>query len=324
MQACNSNIVLDKKGLGYYGGGMSRKQHLYFRILKIAIATIILWWVFMHVGASEVDRLMQESKSLMLLAAVVSFVVSQFFAGLRMRFCLRNTTLLKPKFVVALQLIASFYDFLLPRGISGSDYKIHVISTMKLISSKEVFIKLLIEKWAHYFWLLVVALGLSCYLGHSDHVAYAQTMNNLLIVFSLLFLILGFWFSYKHSLITLIGANFYSFAVHFFVMLSFLCLCVGMGIELSNTQLISNYLLLFIISALFSATPLTIGRVAVSELVFLFGAVWLGLDKEMAVALSLQFLLVTLVVSMLGAAMQHRLSTYETKKEEGVNLPPHE
>lgn len=324
MLACNSNIVLDKKGLDYYGDDMSRKQHLYLRILKIGIAALILWWVFMHVDASEVDRLMQDSKPLMLFAAVLSFVASQMIAGLRTRFCIRKATLLKRKFVFSLQLVASFYDFLLPRGISGSDYKIHVISTMKLISSKEVYIKLLSEKWSHYFWLLMAALSLSCYLGLSNHVAYAQTMNNLLIVFLFLLLIFGFWLSYKNSFITLIGASVYSVCIHVFMILSFLCLCEGMGIELLNTQLIGSYIAVFMISSLLSATPLTIGRVAISELVFLYGAVWLGLDKEIAVALSLQFLLVALVVSMLGAAMQHKLSTYETQKEEGVSLPPFE
>jgi glycosyltransferase 2 family protein len=63
---------------------------------------------------------------------------------------------------------------------------------------------------------------------------------------------------------------------------------------------IFNYLLLFFISAVATALPITIGGIGAREMVFLFGSKYLLLDNEIAIALSLMFLFLTALLSLLG------------------------
>jgi uncharacterized membrane protein YbhN (UPF0104 family) len=84
-----------------------------------------------------------------------------------------------------------------------------------------------------------------------------------------------------------------------------------MGVTQTNTGVIMGYVLLFCIASVVSIMPITIGGVGLRELVFVYMAPLLGLDAEIGVALALLFFLTSLVVSMHGAVLQHRLMYYE-------------
>jgi uncharacterized membrane protein YbhN (UPF0104 family) len=73
-------------------------------------------------------------------------------------------------------------------------------------------------------------------------------------------------------------------------------LLMGMGIAENYLA----YLLVFLASSVATIIPITIGGLGLRELVFLYGARYLGLDADISVAVSLLFFLITLVSSLPG------------------------
>ncbi|MDH3795712.1 MAG: lysylphosphatidylglycerol synthase domain-containing protein, partial [Flavobacteriaceae bacterium] len=62
----------------------------------------------------------------------------------------------------------------------------------------------------------------------------------------------------------------------------------------------SLYLFIFLVSSIVAVLPLTIGGIGSREVVFLYGALWLGLEEDVSVSISLVFLAITALVSFAG------------------------
>ena len=60
------------------------------------------------------------------------------------------------------------------------------------------------------------------------------------------------------------------------------------------------YLFIFLISSIVSVVPLTLGGIGSREVTFFYGALWLGLDENTSVSISMIFFLITAIVSLLG------------------------
>jgi uncharacterized membrane protein YbhN (UPF0104 family) len=84
----------------------------------------------------------------------------------------------------------------------------------------------------------------------------------------------------------------------------------ALNIEVSTLE----YLFIFLISSIVSVLPLTIGGIGSRELVFLYGALWLGLEEDRSVGISMLFFLITAFVSLLGIWYHFRKPTLNTEK----------
>jgi hypothetical protein len=73
-----------------------------------------------------------------------------------------------------------------------------------------------------------------------------------------------------------------------------------------------EYLFIFLISSIVSVLPLTIGGIGSREVVFLYGALWLGLEENMSVSISMLFFLITAFVSLLGIWYHFKKPILET------------
>ena len=70
-----------------------------------------------------------------------------------------------------------------------------------------------------------------------------------------------------------------------------------------------EYLTLFLLSSIVAVLPFTIGGVGARELVFIFGANYLMIDKNTAVAFSILFFMITAVSSFTGIFFESKLKT---------------
>jgi hypothetical protein len=61
-----------------------------------------------------------------------------------------------------------------------------------------------------------------------------------------------------------------------------------------------SYLFVFLISSIVAVLPLTLGGIGSREVVFFYGALWLGLDQHTSVGVSMAFFLITAIVSLGG------------------------
>ncbi len=71
-----------------------------------------------------------------------------------------------------------------------------------------------------------------------------------------------------------------------------------------------EYLTLFLLSSIVAVLPFTIGGVGARELVFIFGANYLMIDKNTAVAFSILFFMITAVSSFTGIFFETKLKTF--------------
>ncbi|MEM7381565.1 MAG: lysylphosphatidylglycerol synthase domain-containing protein, partial [Bacteroidota bacterium] len=106
----------------------------------------------------------------------------------------------------------------------------------------------------------------------------------------------------------------YSSMVQLTQLISIICILKSLGVE-SGT---AAYLFLFLISSIVSVLPLTIGGIGSRELVFLYGALWLGLEENTSVAVSMIFFLMTALVSFIG--IRYHIKKPELLVEEAPGL----
>ncbi len=303
-------------------GAMQIKKHSLLRVIKLALLSLALWWVFTNIDASKVDALMKQSNPWMLLGAVISFWLAQAMSGLRMRYYFSQAGIaLGRKFSVAIYLVASFYNFLLPGGIGGDAYKVYVISRMKLIPLPKGVRIALSERASGLFILCVILLLLVFYTKSYLLIPYGYWLSLLAVCL----LPIGYFVSAKLLLHerpkTALGAMVYSLCVQGLNIVCVLFLLDGLSVWQLGIEQVLAYILLFLLASVASVLPLTIGGVGLRELVFLYGASFLDTDAETGVALALMFFLVSIVVSMHGAVLQHRLAMYEEQAEEEISPP---
>jgi uncharacterized membrane protein YbhN (UPF0104 family) len=84
---------------------------------------------------------------------------------------------------------------------------------------------------------------------------------------------------------------------------------MSLGIHVSTAE----YLFIFLISSIVSVIPMTIGGIGSRELVFLYGALWLGLQEDRSVGISMVFFLITALVSLGGIWYHFRKPEPETQ-----------
>jgi uncharacterized membrane protein YbhN (UPF0104 family) len=71
-----------------------------------------------------------------------------------------------------------------------------------------------------------------------------------------------------------------------------------MALNVEENQL--SYLFIFLISSIVSVLPLTIGGIGSREVTFFYGAKLLGLDENTSVGISMEFFIITALVSLFG------------------------
>jgi uncharacterized membrane protein YbhN (UPF0104 family) len=75
---------------------------------------------------------------------------------------------------------------------------------------------------------------------------------------------------------------------------------------LGVTDSVLEYLLVFLISSIVAVLPITIGGIGSRELVFYYGARWLGLQEDTSIGISMTFFLITALVSLAGMIYHFR------------------
>ena len=130
-------------------------------VLKLAITSVLLYYVFSKVHFSEVKSRLIHANYWWMLAAVVCYFVSMIASSWRLLSFFKSINLrLDPLFNFRLYLLGIFYNFLLPGGIGGDGYKIYLLNKSYNLPAKKVFWALLFDRlsglWA--IGLIIVCL----------------------------------------------------------------------------------------------------------------------------------------------------------------------
>ncbi|MGA0031415.1 MAG: lysylphosphatidylglycerol synthase transmembrane domain-containing protein [Flavobacteriaceae bacterium] len=274
--------------------------------LKVVVSAALLYLVFSKLGVANLWETLKQSSLISFVGAFVLVLGSKWLSHLRLQYYLRSIDLSIPQLTHwKLYLQGMFYNLFLPGGIGGDAYKAFVLSRHFPVKIKRIVAALLLDRLSGLAALTALTLLLSSlYFGlnappiDSALKAVLPLMRYAIVLTPLV--VLAFyafhriWFSYALSVFYSTTAL--SFVLQALQVVAAYILLLGLG-SFENAW---PFLLIFTVSSILSVLPLSIGGIGLREVTFFYGAQWLQLDSEMAVALSVLFFSINALVSLLG------------------------
>ena len=277
-------------------------------LLKIIVSAALLYFIFTKIPFSEVLGVLKTAQPFFVIAALLFFVISKLLAAVRLNLYFHEIeVLLTHKSNLKLYLLGMFYNLFLPGGIGGDAYKGYYVKKQFEVPTKKVVAVLLLDRLSGMLLLFVFA----CILG-------LTLKDPTLRPFQWLF-----WLGIPLSMLIFWGlqSRFFGYILPVFWKsngLSALVQLAQLGCVLMILQALKievstvEYLFIFLISSIVSVLPLTIGGIGSRELVFLYGALWLGLQEDVSVGISMLFFMITALVSLGGLWFHFKKPSLET------------
>lgn len=263
-------------------------------VLKFAVTTALLWYVFSQVPISKVKFRLLHANYWWMLAALCFYFGSIMASSWRLLSFFKSINLrLDTRFNFRLYLLGLFYNFLLPGGIGGDGYKIWLLNKNFKLPAKKVFWAIFFDRLSGLWAIGLIIISLKVFIPQIEiHIA---------IPFAI--------FAVGSIIYYIIVKKFFSeFGHHFFkghakavLVQSLQVLCIIMvllGQDFNGK--FAPYLLSFLISALAAVVPITVGGAGAREAIFQKMSGIFNMDVGLAVFLSISFYLISLVVALAG------------------------
>jgi uncharacterized membrane protein YbhN (UPF0104 family) len=263
-------------------------------ILKIAITTALLYYVFSKIPISEVKNRLVNANYWWMLVAVAFYFASMVASSWRLLSFFKSIDLrLNPKFNFRLYLLGIFYNFLLPGGIGGDGYKIYLLNKKYKLPAKKVF-------WAIFFdrlsGLWAIGLIIVCL-----KIFVPQIPINITIPLSIFVIGSVIYFFVVKKFFSEFSHHFFKGHAKAIVVQSLQVLTIIMVLLSQDfTGKFAPYLLAFLVSAIAAVIPISIGGAGARELVFQKSATFFHINAGLGIFLSISFFLISLLVALTG------------------------
>ena len=291
---------------------MERRRKRITTLLKIIFSFLLIYFVFTKIQFQDVWMVLKKAKILPLLIAFIFFALSKLIAALRLNLYFHQLDIkLKQLSNIKLYLLGMFYNLFLPGGIGGDAYKGYVIKKKYEVRTKRIVAVLLLDRLSGLLLLVFYA----CILGiliQSEQLATFKW----LFAFGIIAAFLVFWVFNKKYFDFVFPVYWRSIGYSALVQLcQIICVIfILMSFDLQENRL--AYIFIFLVSSVVAVLPLTIGGIGSREVVFFYGALWLGLEENTSVSISMLFFLITAVVSLTGIYYHFRQPQLEIIGEQ--------
>lgn len=274
---------------------MKHKTKKYLKLLgKLGITVFALYYVFSKVDVENLLETFQQSNKSLILAALVSFVLSKLISAYRLNNYLKSIDILLPdKYNIRLYLLGMYYNLFLPGGIGGDGYKIYLLNKTYEVRTSKIFQAIILDRVIGVLALFCLAVVFFYFIPLS---ASYRPYIWLLIPVSVGISYLVYKKFFKDFVSVFLKTNLQSFMVQTLQTFSAYLILLSLHIQ----DLTMGYLFIFLISSMVAVLPLTIGGIGSREFTFMIGAQWIGLNIDHSIALSLVFYLVTAFTSFWG------------------------
>jgi uncharacterized membrane protein YbhN (UPF0104 family) len=284
-------------------------------LLKFAVTSVLLYFVFRKVPLEKVKLRLIHANYWWMFAALVSFFISMIISSWRLSSFFKSIKLkLDPRFNFRLYLLGLFYNFLLPGGIGGDGYKIYLLNKTYKLPAKKVFWAIMFDRLSGLWAIGLIIVALIFLIPQIDiHIGIPLSIfvGGSIVYY---FVAYKFFREYTHYFFP---AHLKAVAVQSLQLLAIVFIMIGQDF----TGKYSPYLLSFLISALATIIPISIGGAGIRETVFLQLTKVFPMDESLATFLPGSFYIISLIVALLGIYYVVRPSRLEeglTKAE--VNL----
>jgi glycosyltransferase 2 family protein len=276
----------------------NRLKKIGINLLKLGVSVSALWWVIHNISFKEVIAVVATSNIFYLGIALFFLIISFIFSAFRQNLSLRITGAhLTQMLNIKLLWLGMYYNLFLPGGIGGDGYKVYIIHKYRKNSVKKNIGAMLVNRISGLVAIGMMTIVLYYLSGINIQInlpygkfawigiplVYVLYLVVLKYFFKSFFKIHAglFWWSLALQMMQFISAIFILWAFH-------------------QSADLFDYLFLFFISAIATALPITIGGIGAREMVFFYGAKFLGLNYEVSISLSLMFFVLSAFLSVWG------------------------
>ena len=288
-------------------------------LLKIAVTSVLLYFVFRKVNFADVKYRLFHANYWWMLAALLSFFASMIASSWRLLSFFRSIDLkLDPRFNFRLYLLGLFYNFLLPGGIGGDGYKIYLLNKTYKLPAKKVFWAIMFDRLSGLWAIGLIIVALVFLIPQID--IQITIPLGIFVVGSAIYYFVAYRF-FKEYTKYFFEAHAKALLVQGLQVLTIIFILFGQDF----TEKYSPYLLSFLISALATIIPISVGGAGVRETVFTQLTKVFPMDKTLAVFLPGSFYLISLIVALSGIYYLLRPSRLEEglpkmEKSDSVKL----
>lgn len=277
--------------------------------LKIAISAVLIYFIFTKIELQQVLEILSRTDPFYLFIAIVLFVLSKTIAAFRLNLYFYQLNIFLAHWSnLKLYLLGMFYNLFLPGGIGGDAYKGYVIKQEFEVKTKRIIAVLVLDRLSGLLLLFIYSCILLLFMNLDALAAYSYLIIALIFISILTFRILNVKL-FNYVLAVFWKSLIYSAIVQAAQLACLLFILKSLQIEIH----LIPYMFIFLISSIVAVLPLTIGGIGSREVVFFYGALWLGLDQNTSVSISMVFFLITAFVSLFGII-------YHFKKPELTRL----
>lgn len=229
--------------------------------------------------------------------AVVLYIISKSIAALRINELYKTIDLkLDNWYNLRLYYVGMFYNHFLPSSIGGDAYKVYLLKEKFKDNPLTKLVGVtLYDRINGLAMLLFLALIFVCFLSIDLPFTwlYILLYAGIVLLFPCFWLFTKLLFSYalkKFAKVSLL-----SIGVQLVQVVCAFVLLKAFGV----TEHYMDYLSLFLVSSVATIIPLTIGGFGAREMVFIYGAQYLPIQEEVAVAVAMSFFGVSLISSFI-------------------------
>lgn len=263
-------------------------------VLKIAVTTALLIWVFSKVPINLVKYRLLHANYWWMFAGVVCYFCSMVISSWRLLSFFRSVGLrLNFKYNLRLYFLGLFYNVLLPGGIGGDGYKIFILNKAHKVPGKKLFWAIMFDRLSGLWAIGLITVGLIFLIPQID--IHKALPVGIFLGGSAIYYFVAYMFFREYTKY-FFTAHLKALALQGFQLLAIICVMFGQDF----TGKFSPYLLSFLISALASIIPITAGGAGAREAIFTKLSDYFPMDKGLSVFLPSSFYLISLVVALFG------------------------
>jgi uncharacterized membrane protein YbhN (UPF0104 family) len=291
-------------------------------LLKFAVTAVLLYFVFRRVPFASVKYRLVHANYWWMFAALLSFFVSMVLSAWRLSSFFKSINLkLDAKFNFRLYLLGLFYNFLLPGGIGGDGYKIYILKKTYKLPSKKVFFAILFDRLSGLWAIGLITVLLIFLIPQIDiHIGIPLGVFTFA---SLVYYFVAYKFFREYTRCFFAG-HAKAVLVQGFQVMAIIFIIMGQDF----TGKFSPYLLSFLVSALATVIPISIGGAGIRETVFTYLTKYFPMEESLAVFLPASFYVISLLVALLGvyyvirpSRLQEGLAKGEMPADEASEIP---
>jgi len=264
-------------------------------LLKLAVTILALYYVFSKIDVESLKDIIKQANWPLLLFALVLFFLSKIVESVRLNVFFKAKNLLLSQLLnFKLYLVGIFYNLFFPGGIGGDSYKVYWLNKNYSISIKPLIGAIIINRLNGVLALLSILLISALFI--SLDIQYA-----VLLLFGIPIMIAVYYFALRRYFndlkSTVLSTTVLSFVLQMLQLISAHFILMALGV----VDNFPDYWFIYMVSGFAFIIPVTVGGVGSRELVFLYGAQFLLIDLNIAIALSLLIYCMRMIVSILGA-----------------------